>query len=171
MAKLDATAQKPQNGYQVHDTNSCGCNNNMFNCYIHAWVNSCTIYDICSIYNQYSGRIYDKTKNIRKLLFVCGLLMSIGVAGIAFTTGTSFGLNIAGVSNVLVGVFSAAVFTIAYASSNIIHKKGRMEMTKNEDNSTGAKSSFDTLAISWVNGLSLFGAFWVPILFSLLFTM
>ena len=26
----------------------------MFNCYIHAWVNSCTIYDICSKYNQYS---------------------------------------------------------------------------------------------------------------------
>jgi hypothetical protein len=41
---------------------------------------------------------------------------------------------------------------------------------KNEDNmgeaTTIAKSSYDTLAISWVNGLSLFGAFWVPILFS-----
>ena len=112
------------------------------------------------------GRIYDKTKNIGKLLFVCGLLMSAGLAGIAFTTGTSLGLYIAGVSNVLVGVFSAAVFTIAYASSNITYKKGRMEMMKNEDNSIEAKSSFDTLAISWVNGLSLFGAFWVPILFS-----
>jgi hypothetical protein len=40
-------------------------------------------------------------------------------------------------------------------------------MMKNEDNSIEATSSFDTLAISWVNGLSLFGAFWVPILFSL----
>jgi len=112
------------------------------------------------------GRIYDKTKNTGKLLFVCGLLMSAGVAGIAFTTGTSLGLYIAGVSNVLVGVFSAAVFTIAYASSNITYKKGRMKMMKNEDNSIEATSSFDTLAISWVNGLSLFGAFWVPILFS-----
>ena len=115
------------------------------------------------------GRIYDKTKNIGKLLFVCGLLMSAGVAGIAFTTGTSLGLYIVGLSSVLVGVFSAAVFTIAYASSNIAYKKGRMEM-KNEDNieapTTMAKSSFDTLAICWVNGLSLFGAFWVPILFS-----
>jgi MFS family permease len=112
------------------------------------------------------GRIYDKTKNTGKLLFVCGLLMSAGVAGIAFTTGTSLGLYIAGISNVLVGVFSAAVFTIAYASSNITYKKGRMKMMKNEDNSIEATSSFDTLAISWVNGLSLFGAFWVPILFS-----
>ena len=38
---------------------------------------------------------------------------------------------------------------------------------RNEEN-TGAitKRSYDTLAISWVNGLSLFGAFWVPIVFT-----
>ena len=116
------------------------------------------------------GKIYDKTNNVRKLLFVCGLLMSAGVAGIAFTTRTSSGLYIAGVSNVLVGVFSAAVFTIAYASANVTNRKRRRTEMKNEDNmreaTTIAKSSYDTLAISWVNGLSLFGAFWVPILFS-----
>jgi MFS family permease len=111
------------------------------------------------------GRIYDKTTNIRRLLFVCGLLMSAGVAGIAFTTRTSSGLYIAGVSNVLVGVFSAAVFTVVYASADVLHKKGRMEI-KNKDNRTETKSSYDTLAVSWVNGLSLFGMFWVPILFS-----
>jgi MFS family permease len=60
------------------------------------------------------GRIYDKTKNIRKLLFVCGLAMSAGVAGFAITTTSSSGLYIAGISNVLVGVFSAGVFTIAW---------------------------------------------------------
>ena len=32
--------------------------------------------------------------------------------------------------------------------------------------STITKSSYDALAIGWVNGLSLFGAFSVPILFS-----
>src|SRR6187200_518396 len=62
------------------------------------------------------GRIYDKTKNIRKLLFVCGLAMSAGVAGFAITTTSSSGLYIAGISNVLVGVFSAGIFTIAYTS-------------------------------------------------------
>ena len=113
------------------------------------------------------GRIYDKTKNIRKLLFVCGLLMSAGVAGIAITTTSSSGLYIAGISNVLVGIFSAAVFTIAYTSAKETNRKRRTEIS-NEDSikSTITKSSYDTLVIGWVNGLSLFGAFWVPILFS-----
>jgi MFS family permease len=113
------------------------------------------------------GRIYDKTKNIRKLLFVCGVLMSAGVAGIAITTTTSSGLYIAGISNVLVGIFSAAVFTIAYTSAKETNRNRRKEIS-NEDNTkaTITKSSYDTLAIGWVNGLSLFGAFWVPILFS-----
>jgi MFS family permease len=116
------------------------------------------------------GRIYDKTKNIRRLLSVCSLLMSAGVAGIAITTTTSSsssGLYIAGVSNVLVGVFSAAVFTIAYTSAKETNRKRSTEIS-NEDNmkSTITKSSYDALAIGWVNGLSLFGAFSVPILFS-----
>jgi MFS family permease len=112
------------------------------------------------------GRIYDKTKNIRKLLFVCGLAMSAGVAGFAITTSSS-GLYIAGISNVLVGVFSAGVFTIAYTSAKEAYRKSKTEM-KIEWNieSTITKDSYDTLAIGWVNGLSLFGAFWVPILFS-----
>jgi hypothetical protein len=33
--------------------------------------------------------------------------------------------------------------------------------------SNGRQYSYETLGISWVNGLSLFGAFWVPIIFSL----
>jgi len=112
------------------------------------------------------GRIYDKTKNIRKLLFVCGLAMSAGVAGFAITTSSS-GLYIAGISNVLVGVFSAGVFTIAYTSAKEAYRKSKTEM-KIEWNieSTITKDLYDTLAIGWVNGLSLFGAFWVPILFS-----
>jgi MFS family permease len=113
------------------------------------------------------GRIYDKTKNIRKLLFVCGLAMSAGVAGFAITITSSSGLYIAGISNVLVGVFSAGVFTIAYTSAKEAYRKSKTEM-KIEWNieSTITKDSYDTLAIGWVNGLSLFGAFWVPILFS-----
>ena len=52
------------------------------------------------------GRIYDNTKNIKKLLFVCGLAMSAGVAGIAIAT-TPSGIYIIGISNVLVGAFSS----------------------------------------------------------------
>jgi MFS family permease len=102
------------------------------------------------------GRIYDKTRNIKKLLFVSGVAMSVGVAGIAITR-TPSGVYIVGISNVLVGVFSAGVFTIAYTSAKEAYRKMRTGMTK---------SSYDTLAIGWVNGLSLFGAFWVPVVFS-----
>ena len=113
------------------------------------------------------GRIYDKTKNIRRLLLVCGLVMSIGVAGIAITTTPPSGLYIAGISNVLVGIFSAAVFTIAYASAKETNRKRTTEISNEDDTkSTITKNSYDTLAIGWVNCLSLFGAFWVPIFFS-----
>jgi MFS family permease len=113
------------------------------------------------------GRIYDKTKKIRRLLLVCGIVMSIGVAGIAVTTTASSGLYIAGISNVLVGIFSAAVFTIAYASAKETNRNRRTEISNEDDTkSTITKNSYDSLAIGWVNGLSLFGAFWVPIFFS-----
>jgi MFS family permease len=113
------------------------------------------------------GRIYDKTKNIRRLLLVCGLVMSIGVAGIAITTTAPLGLYIAGISNVLVGIFSTAVFTIAYASAKETNRKRTTEISNEDDTkSTITKNSYDTLAIGWVNCLSLFGAFWVPIFFS-----
>ncbi len=113
------------------------------------------------------GRIYDKTKNIMRLLLVCGLVMSIGVAGIAITTIAPSGLYIAGISNVLVGIFSSAVFTIAYASAKETNRKRRTGISNEDDmRSTTTKNSYDALAIGWVNGLSLFGAFWVPIFFS-----
>jgi MFS family permease len=112
------------------------------------------------------GRIYDNTNNIKKLLFVCGLAMSAGVAGIGITT-TSSGIYVTGISNVLVGAFSAGVFTIAYTSAKESYRKTRTAM-RNQENieATITKSSYDTLVIGWVNGLSLFGAFWVPIVFT-----
>ena len=123
------------------------------------------------------GRIYDKMRNIKKLLFVCGLIMSAGVAGIAVTNTSSSiaAVYTAGISNVLVGVFSAGVFTIAYTSAKEayrkkrtgIRKEGNIEATITERSMINRmQSSYDTLAISWVNGLSLSGAFWVPVVFS-----
>jgi MFS family permease len=117
------------------------------------------------------GRIYDKIRNIKKLLFVCGLAMSTGVAGIAITNASS-GVYVVGISNALVGVFSAGVFTIAYTSAKEAYRKKRNEaniettITKRPIKMNHIQFSYDTLAISWVNGLSLFGAFWIPIVFS-----
>ncbi len=111
------------------------------------------------------GKIYDNTKNVKKLLFVCGLAMSVGVAGIAIAT-TPSDIYIIGLSNVLIGACSAGVFTIAYTSAKESYKKTGMAMRNEEKIDISITGSYDTLAISWVNGLSLFGAFWVPIVFT-----
>ena len=111
------------------------------------------------------GKIYDNTRNIKKLLFVCGVAMSSGVAGIAIAT-TPSGIYIIGLSNVLVGAFSAGVFTIAYTSTKESYRKTRIAKQNEENGGTTIARSYDTLAISWVNGLSLFGAFWVPVVFT-----
>ena len=85
---------------------------------------------------------------------------------------TSSVLYIVGISNALVGVFSAGVFTIAYTSAKEAYRKRRNEaniettITKRPIKMNHIQFSYDTLAISWVNGLSLFGAFWIPIVFS-----
>ena len=111
------------------------------------------------------GKIYDNTRNIKKLLFVCGVAMSSGVAGIAIAT-TPSGIYIIGLSNVLVGTFSAGVFTIAYTSAKESYRKTRTAKQNEGNGGTTIARSYDTLAISWVNGLSLFGAFWVPVVFT-----
>jgi predicted MFS family arabinose efflux permease len=63
------------------------------------------------------GKIYDKSRNIKKFLFVCGVAMSAGLACNAITSTLSATEYVVIVSNVLVGVFSAGVFTIVYASA------------------------------------------------------
>jgi MFS family permease len=115
------------------------------------------------------GRIYDRIRNIKKLLFVCGLAMSSSIAAISSViTNTSTAVYIVVISTVLVGIFSAGVFTIAYAAAEEAYRIRRRNEANVERRRTitPLQSEYDTLAISWVNGLSLFGAFWVPIIFS-----
>jgi MFS family permease len=120
------------------------------------------------------GKIYDKVRNVKKLLFFCGVAMSAGQACNAVTITSSSSEYVVVMSNILVGVFSAGVFTIAYTSAKEASINTRAEM-KNKENiettltkrSNRGQYSYETLGISWVNGLSLFGAFWVPIIFSI----
>lgn len=121
------------------------------------------------------GKIYDKTRNTKKLLFVCGVAMSAGLTCNAITsTSTEY---IIVISNIIVGVFSAGVFTIAYASARAtrinLNTNAAMEnrekiQTRVTNRSTINQThySYETMNVSWVNGLSLFGAFWVPFIFS-----
>jgi MFS family permease len=94
----------------------------------------------------FSGRIFDRFGNAKRLLLATGIVMAFGV-GIAFF-GTLYSSIISGI---LVGLSSGAGFTFGFAAAR-------------EANMFGPE--YETLAVSWVNSISLFGDFAPPLLFS-----
>ena len=103
------------------------------------------------------GKIYDRltkkksVKNEIVLLLTCGIIMSTNIAFFSFTN-----ISILIPSIVLIGIFASGGFVIPYSMARrIAVEKLRMP-------------NYEILAVSYVNGLSLLGAFWVPFLFSLL---
>lgn len=94
------------------------------------------------------GRAYDRTKDARKLLFLAGLIMSLGVAIVAYRSiWTAFA------SAILVALSSGAAYTVAYAAARDV------QITSRE---------YETLAVSWVNSIQLLAGFFSPIAFSLI---
>lgn len=93
------------------------------------------------------GRIYDRIGNARKLLFISGILAAVSIVGIATDI-----LYIIIISIIMTGFFLSAGFVIVYAKAKQINK---------------LQPHYQTLAVSFVNGISLFGVFWIPELFSL----
>ena len=93
------------------------------------------------------GRIYDKIGNARKLLFISGIVSAVSMVGFATDS-----LYIIIISVVIAGLCLSAGFVIVYAKAKEINK---------------SQSQYQTLAVSYVNGLSLFGVFWIPVLFSI----
>jgi MFS family permease len=92
------------------------------------------------------GRIYDKIGNAKKLLFISGLLSAVSIVGFATDS-----LYLIIISVILAGFFLSAGFVIVYAKAKEINK---------------SQPHYQTLAVSFVNGISLFGVFWIPVLFS-----
>ncbi|MGN6560320.1 MAG: MFS transporter [Candidatus Nitrosocosmicus sp.] len=101
------------------------------------------------------GNIYDKTKRKSNsnlgllLLVISGLIVSINIAFFSFAN-----LYAIIVSIMLVGIFISGGFVVPYTKAR--------EITTKDLN----KPNYETFAISFINGLSLFGAFWVPSIFS-----
>ncbi|MDW3643833.1 MAG: MFS transporter [Nitrososphaeraceae archaeon] len=93
------------------------------------------------------GRIYDKIGNAKKLLFISGIVSAISIVGFATDS-----LYIIIILVVIAGLCLSAGFVIVYAKAKEINK---------------SQSQYQTLAVSYVNGLSLFGVFWIPVLFSI----
>ncbi|MGH9972377.1 MAG: MFS transporter [Nitrososphaeraceae archaeon] len=92
------------------------------------------------------GRIYDKIGNAKKLLFISGVLSAVSIAGVATDS-----LYIIIISVIITGFFLSAGFIIVYARAKEVNK---------------FQPHYQTLAVSFVNGISLFGVFWIPVLFS-----
>jgi len=99
------------------------------------------------VFSPIFGRIYGKMKNSKELFVLCGVGLSISVSVIALNT-----LYATIISVTLAGIFAAGGFVVPYARAKEINEK--------------FQPMYATLAVSFVNGISLFGAFWVPFLFS-----
>jgi MFS family permease len=99
------------------------------------------------VFSPVFGGIYTKVKNSKNLLLLCGVALSISISIIAINT-----FYAAIISVILAGFFAAGGFIIPYAKAKEINEK--------------YQPMYQTLAVSFVNGVSLFGAFWVPLLFS-----
>jgi MFS family permease len=94
----------------------------------------------------FAGRLFDRYGNAKQLLLASGFLMAVGV-GVAFL-GTVYSAILAGV---LVGVASGSGFTFCFSAAREANKLGKQ---------------YETLAVSWVNSISLSGNFVSPLLFS-----
>ena len=92
------------------------------------------------------GRVFDRFGNAKWLLLATGALMALGIG--AASLGTLYS---AIASGILVGLAAGAGFTFGFAAAR-------------EGNRFGPE--YETLAVSWVNGLSLLGNFMPPLLFS-----
>lgn len=96
----------------------------------------------------FAGRLFDRYGDKRRLLVASGSLMAVGV-GVAFL-GTVYSAILAGI---LVGLATGSGFTFAFSAASEANKLDK---------------EYETLAVSWVNSISLFGNFVSPLLFSYL---
>ena len=104
---------------------------------------------IALFFSPIFGRLYDRTKKTKKILLISGLAAAAGVLGMAVPS-----IYIIIPSMTISAIFLSAGFVIVYAEAK------RINSVQNLD------PQYQTLAVSYVNGISLFGASWIPILFS-----
>ncbi|HYY66890.1 MAG TPA: MFS transporter [Nitrososphaeraceae archaeon] len=127
------------------------------------------------------GGFYDKIRDARKVLLICGVGMSMAIAGMSFDS-----LYIVSACTIFTGFFSGGAFTVVYekartlpildiadyeneASAPIANEKGVNNDDMNHNPSTDSSSYyFDAIKVAWVNGLSLIGILWIPIVFSII---
>jgi MFS family permease len=125
------------------------------------------------------GRFYDKARDTKRLLIICGIGTSIAIAGLSIDS-----LYVIVTSAILTGFFSGGAFTIVYEKArtvlidSTVHdgktptftalQTDRRNFSERKQHFFRDPSYFDTLKVAWVNGLSLIGVLWTPIVFSYL---
>jgi MFS family permease len=95
------------------------------------------------------GKVYDKLGNARKLLAISGIISAVSVIMIGVLQSQIY---LIGISVVVAGFFLSWGFVIVYVKAKQVD--------------TQSLPTYQTLSVSYVNGISLFGAFWIPILFA-----
>ena len=99
-----------------------------------------------------TGKIYDRSNNSKWLLLIFSIML-----GISIMVNSLNNLTAVILSAILVGFFATGGFTIIYA---ITRKIESTTLTQGQE--------YATLNVSWINGISLMGISWVPVVFSLI---
>lgn len=99
-----------------------------------------------------TGKIYDKSNNSKWLLLIFSIML-----GISIMMNSLDNLTAVILSAIFVGFFATGGFTIIYA---ITRKIESSTLTQGQE--------YATLNVSWINGMSLMGISWVPVVFSLI---
>jgi MFS family permease len=104
---------------------------------------------IALLFSPVFGRVYDRTKRTKKILIISGLAAAVSVCGMSVPS-----IYVIIPSMIVSAIFLSAGFVIVYAEAKRTSAVQRLN------------PQYQTLAVSYVNGISLFGAFWIPVLFS-----
>ncbi len=121
------------------------------------------------------GGFYDKLSRLRSILLICGIGMSFAIAGLSLNS-----IYFLIPSVILTGFFSGGAFTVVYERARRVtiestfdstsHVSNQKEINRqglpDERNIGSHATYYDALKVAWVNGLSLIGVLWVPIVFS-----
>jgi MFS family permease len=95
------------------------------------------------------GLLYDRTKKAKKILIISGVAAAVSIWGMIIPSIYSILPSM-----IFSAIFLSAGFVVVYAEA------------KRTNTVQGLDLKYQTLAVSFVNGISLFGAFWIPFLFS-----
>jgi len=98
------------------------------------------------IISPISGKLYDRFKNAKRLLFISAILSALSIMLISTNN-----IYIITVSLITSGIFLSVGFVVIYARARESRK---------------IIPEYHTLSVGYVNGISLFGSFWIPVIFS-----